>query len=57
MGKGIDICVCITDSHCCTPGTNTTLQVNYISIKFKKKKKERKENVKRALNVNAKKSQ
>ena len=28
----------ITESLYCTPETNTTLQINYISIKIKKKK-------------------
>ena len=27
--------VCITESLCCTPETNTTLLINYISIKKK----------------------
>ena len=35
------IYVCITDSVCCTPETNATLQINYISIKIFKKVKER----------------
>ena len=30
--------MCITESPCCTPETNTILQINYISIKIKKKK-------------------
>ena len=28
------MCICITDSLCCTPETNTTLQINYTPIKF-----------------------
>ena len=35
------IYICITDSVCCTPETNATLQINYISIKIFKKVKER----------------
>ena len=31
--KGIDICICITDSLCCTPKTNTLLSQRY-SNKF-----------------------
>ena len=31
----INIYICITESFCCTPETNTTLQTNYISIKTK----------------------
>ena len=34
----MDICICITDSFCCTPETNTTLSVNYTPIKFNLKK-------------------
>ena len=34
----IYICVCITDSLCCTPETNTTLQINYTAIKNLTKK-------------------
>ena len=34
------ICIHITDSLCCTPGTNTTLHVNYATLKSKKKKKD-----------------
>ena len=30
--KRVDICICITDSLCCTAETNTTVQINYISI-------------------------
>ena len=32
-----NIYICITESLCCTPETNTTLQINYTSIKKKKK--------------------
>ena len=37
--KGIDPCICITESLCCTPETNTTLLINYVpiwNIMFKK---------------------
>ena len=34
----MDMCMCMTDSLCCTPETNTTLLVNYTPIKLKKKK-------------------
>ena len=30
--KRIDICICITESLCCTPETNTTLLINYSPI-------------------------
>ena len=30
--KKVDVCICITDSLCCTAETNTTVQINYISI-------------------------
>ena len=30
-------CVCITESLCCTPETNTALLINYTSIEKKKK--------------------
>ena len=37
--KSLDICICITDSLCCTPETNTTLSINHTPIKnFKKTK-------------------
>ena len=35
--KRVDICVCITDSLCFTPETNTTLQIDYNPIKKKTK--------------------
>ena len=35
--KRVDICICITDSLCCTAEINTTLQNNYNKIKLKKK--------------------
>ena len=38
MEKRMDMCMCMTDSLCCTPETNTTLLVNYTPIKLKKKK-------------------
>ena len=28
MWKGIDTCICITESLCCTPETETTLLIN-----------------------------
>ena len=31
--KRVDICICITDSLCRTPETNTTWSINYVSIK------------------------
>ena len=34
--KRVAICICITDSLCCTPETNTTLQINYTPKKFLK---------------------
>ena len=36
----MDICICITDSLCCTLETNTTLQVNYTPIIKKKEEEE-----------------
>ena len=30
--KRIDTCVCVTESLCCTPETNTTLLINYTPI-------------------------
>ena len=33
-----NIYVCITESLCCTAETSTTLLINYISVKKKKKK-------------------
>ena len=30
--KKVDVCICITDSFCCTAETNT-LYINYTSIK------------------------
>lgn len=35
----MDICICTTDSLCCTPETNTALKINFMPIKLKKKKK------------------
>ena len=35
--KGVDICICITDSLYCTLETNTMMQTNYTTIKIKKK--------------------
>ena len=35
--KRMDIYVCVTDSFCCRAETNTTLQINYTSIKLLKK--------------------
>ena len=31
--KRLDICICIADSLCCTPETNTTLKINCSPIK------------------------
>ena len=28
----MDMCVCITESLCCTPETKTTLNINYIGV-------------------------
>ena len=39
--KRIHICICITESLCCTPETNTTLLINYTPIENKKLKKKR----------------
>ena len=30
----MDICICITDSLCCTAETNTTFKINYTPIIF-----------------------
>ena len=30
LEKRTDICICITESLCCTPETNTTLLINYV---------------------------
>ena len=47
LKKNIYVCVCVcvcvyiyikTESLCCTPKTNSTLSINYTSIKKKKKK-------------------
>ena len=38
--KEMNIRICINESLCCTPDTNTTLQTNHIPIKFKNKQKE-----------------
>ena len=32
IGERIDTCICITESLCCTPETNTTLLINYTPI-------------------------
>ena len=34
--------MCITDSLCCKPETNTTLRINYTAIKVKNKPKSHK---------------
>ena len=46
--KRVDICICITDSICCTAETNTTLQIKYnknilkdLLLKQAKKKKQK----------------
>ena len=36
--KKVDICICITDSFCCTVETNLTLQINCTPIKINSKK-------------------
>ena len=36
--KGVDRCIRITDSLCCTSETNTTLEINYTPIKIKEEK-------------------
>lgn len=33
----MDIFVCMTDTLCCTPKTNTTLLINYVTIKSNEK--------------------
>ena len=33
------ICICITESLCCTPEMNTTLEINCTPIKVKLKKR------------------
>ena len=48
----MNVCICITESFCCTPETNTTLEINYTPTTFKKKKrkkrrKRKKNNMKR----------
>ena len=30
----MNICICMTESHCCTPETNITIQINYTPIKI-----------------------
>ena len=35
--KRIDLCICITESLCCTPETNTIWLINYTPIKKKLK--------------------
>ena len=40
--KNMCVCVCVTESLCCTPETNTTLQINCTSMEnnfFKKRMK------------------
>jgi len=35
IGKGFDkeqVCICLTESLCCTTGANTTLLINYTLI-------------------------
>ena len=34
--KRVDICICITDTLCCTPETNTTFKISYTAIKILK---------------------
>ena len=41
MGKeseNIDMCICVIESFCYTPDTNTTLLINYTPIQNKNKK-------------------
>ena len=38
--KDIYICIRITESLCCAAEINTTLEINYTSVKFKKKNKD-----------------
>ena len=37
------VCVCTTESFCCVAKINTTLQINYTSIKLKRKKRQENE--------------
>ena len=51
--KGGDTWICVADSLCCTPETNTTLEGNYTQIKinfFKKKEKTRTRKILESLN-------
>ena len=32
LGKRIDTCICMTESLCYTPETNTTLLINYTPV-------------------------
>ena len=32
----VGVCMCVTDSFCCTPETNTALSINYTAVKVKK---------------------
>lgn len=38
LEERVNICVCVTDSDCGTPETNTTLGINYIPVKILKKR-------------------
>ena len=38
LSTHVHICMCTTDSLCCTPETNTTLWINYTLIKIKETK-------------------
>lgn len=51
MLKKIDTYVCIAESLFCKPETNTTLQINYTSIKKNKKKKQVQESRKKKKTV------
>ena len=39
----MDICICITNSLCCTFEANTILSINYTPVKLEKKKKKEEE--------------
>ena len=45
----MDMCLRKTDSLCCTPETNITLNVNYTSIKFKKERERNEQKQRREL--------
>ena len=43
--KNIYVYVCITESFCCTPETNTTLYINCASVKYVKKQQQQRRNL------------